>query len=113
MAEQALPEKPKGDEPVEPRAGKGQRKREGVIPTQRIKGKQLHQSQKGKARAAARGGERMGKARPNTDQKGQIPPSEKEEGYVRFRIRVDDGQMSVVDMSLCRQHVNAATRIRR
>jgi hypothetical protein len=85
-----LPKKPKGHKPVVRRASKGQRKREGVIRTRRIKGKLVTKAKRRKKRA------RVGTARPNTDQTGLVSPVEKAEGYVRFRMRVDNGRMSIV-----------------
>jgi hypothetical protein len=99
MAKQILPEKPSGDEPVPRRPGKGQRKREGVLRTRRIKGKLVTKAKLMKARtsrANVRGGTRLGKARPETDQTGLVAGEEAPEGYVRFRMQVDDGRMSIL-----------------
>ncbi len=99
MAEQVLPEKPRGDQPVPQRPGKGQRKREGMLRTQRIKGKLVTKSKLVRGRAArvnVRGWTPMGKARPETDQTGLVAREEAPEGYVRFRMEVNDGRLSIV-----------------
>jgi len=99
MAEQVLPEKPSGDQPVPRRPGKGQPKREGVRRTRRIKGKLVTKAKLAKARksrANVRGGTPMGKARPETDQTGLVAREEAPEGYVRLRMQIADGRMSIL-----------------
>jgi hypothetical protein len=102
MAEQVLPEKPSGDQPVPRRTEKGQRKREGVLRTRRIRrirGKLVKKARLVKGRASrppVRGGTQMGKARSGTDQTGLVAREQAPEGYIRFRMQVDDGRMSII-----------------
>ncbi len=101
MSDQSLPEKPAAGAPLVPARAKGPRKREGVLPTRRIKGKTLL-----KQKPMNRGKKRIpSKARtlapevggPGTEQVGRKPVAGPPDKYVRLRLRVENGQMSVVD----------------
>ncbi len=115
MPDQSLPEKPTEGAPLLSTGGKGPRKREGVLRTRRIKGKLLMKpkvTKGGKRRAATRkGGLRMGPARLGTEQAGLKEITVGPDQYVRFRVRVDGGKMSIVDSQLVEGTLIAASAV--
>jgi hypothetical protein len=101
-----LPEKPAADAPPNVMIAKGPRKQHGIVPTRRIKGKLLlketekTQNVQRKGALQKKGVSKMGAAKEGTKQVGLKPAATKPDKYVRFRIRVEDGKMSIVDSHL-------------
>jgi hypothetical protein len=104
MTEETLPEKPTEGAPSMHVRGKGPRKQEGLLRQRRIKGKLLMKPKvtKGgkKGVATKKAGVRMGRARLGTEQVGLKQTADAPEGYVRFRVRVEDEKMTIVDSQL-------------
>jgi hypothetical protein len=98
-----LPPKPAADAPPVIVEKKGPRKKEGEIPMRRLKGKTVLKDdlalKKEQAKLSLKKKsapmEVAGEKKPSRKAAG--PPSER---YVRFRIRVKDGKMSIVDSHL-------------
>jgi hypothetical protein len=104
MLDESLPTKPAVDAPVLIPKGKGARKARRAPAPRRLRGK-LRLKPKVLARAqkrppAGEGAVPMGPAEPGSDQTGRKPIARAPEGYVRFRVRVEDGEMTVVDSHL-------------
>jgi hypothetical protein len=94
MADESLPEKPPAHEGSVPPRGKGRRKQEGILPTRRIKGKVLLKPSPVKGEKKRTTGGR------GTEQVGLRTSTQTPDQYVRFRVRVDDGKVSIVDSHL-------------
>jgi hypothetical protein len=101
MSDESLPLKPATDAPVLPAKGKGPRKGKGAPPPRRIRGKLRLKTKAAKTATtrahAAKGA--MGPAEPETDQAGKRR-GPAPEGYVRFRLHVENGETSIVDSHL-------------
>src|SRR5262252_6107211 len=100
MARDRLPMKPAADAPAAapPATGRRRPKGKGAPPSQAIRGKMRLKPKVSKSLKRVRGRARKpGESLP--DQSG-LRPVQPEEGYVRLRIRVDDGDMSIIDSTM-------------
>src|SRR4051794_18771367 len=100
MASRQLPTKPAGDAAAPPRAGKGPTKGRTAPAVKRVKGlkaKPTGGAAKKRAPGSIRRGEKAGVTPALADQQPPPAPRKAGEGYVRLRVRVENGQMSVVD----------------
>ena len=99
MSDQSLPEKPSGDEASVELRRKGPRKDQDSVRRVRVEGK-FKLKPKMPKDGARRTPARKGNARPATEQVGLKAAAEAPEQYVRFRMRVDNGELSVLDSHL-------------
>lgn len=104
MSDESLPVKPAADAPVSIPKGEGASKGKGAPPPQRIRGKlrlKLKAAESAKARPpVGKGPPQMGLAEPGSDQTRLKPSARAPERYVRFRVRVNNGEMTIVDSQL-------------
>ena len=99
MSQDRLPIKPAADAPVARVKRVGRSKGKGKLPSQAVRGKMRLKPKVAKVKTVAkRGAPRQDE--PISDQRGLRRPAHADEGYVRLRMRVDDGNMSILDSTI-------------
>jgi hypothetical protein len=99
MATRQLPTKPQGDSVVEPARRKGPAKGERAAPVKGTKGARRKPPVGSSAEREATRGKRGGRAAPPAggDQEPARARGKPSQRYVRLRVRVEDGDLSIVD----------------